>query len=139
MDGVPPDARTGLRRPPGRYGPAAGGSRRPAVVAAAVAAALLAVGWFAFVAFGPGNPGVHFMPVSYTVTDDSRVEVTFQLRKDPDRTAVCTVHALGGAFDEVGRLDVRIGPARAATTTVTAIVPTSERAQSGKVKACALQ
>jgi hypothetical protein len=100
---------------------------------------LAAVGWFGYVAFGPGNPGVHFADLGYAVVDDARVEVTFTVRKDPARTAVCTVRASNEGFAEVGLIDVRIGPSTSATSTMTAVVPTSERAVGANVKACALE
>jgi hypothetical protein len=132
------DGATGPRRPEGRYGPVRRSPDRRTFVGAAVAAVLLAVGWFAYVAFGPGDTGVHSLDIGYQVVDDTQVRVTFEVQKDPSATAVCTVRALNVGFAEVGRTDVRVGPAKDGAVTVTAVVPTSERAVSGNVKACAL-
>jgi hypothetical protein len=133
------DGAAGRRRPAGRYGPVRTGPRGPLAVAAVAGALLLAVSWFAYVAFGPGDRGVHVLDVGYRVTGDTTVEVTFEVQKDPGATAVCRVRALNRGFAEVGLTDVRIGPAADGATTLTAVVTTSERAVSGNVKACALQ
>ncbi len=133
---VPPGP--GPRRPAGRYGERRTVSR-PVAVGAAVAAVLAAVAWFAYIAFGPGNRGVHVVDVGYRVTGATSVSVTFEVQKDPDRTAICTVRAQNGRFAEVGLVDVRVGPARTGAVTVTTVVPTSERAVSGNVKACVLR
>jgi Domain of unknown function (DUF4307) len=135
---TPADVPPPWRRPAGRYGRQARGPGRSTVVAAGLVAGLL-VTWLGYVAFGPGNPGVHFADLSYVVLDDGHVQVTFTVRKDPERTAVCTVRARNASFADVGLVDAPIGRTRSATTTVTAVVPTSERAVGGNVKACALR
>jgi hypothetical protein len=133
------DGVTGPRRPAGRYGPDRPGPNRRLAAAAAVGAVLLAVGWFAYLAFGPGDRGVHVLDLGYRVTADTSIEVTFEVQKDPGATAVCRVRALNLGFAEVGLSDVRVGPADDGATTLTAVVPTTERAVSGNVKACVLQ
>lgn len=132
------DGAAGPRRPEGRYGPVRRPPGRRTLVGAAAAALLLAVGWFAYIAFGPGNTGVHYLDIGYEVVADTEVRVTFEVQKAPSATAVCTVRALNVGFAEVGRTDVRIPAAQDGAVTVTAVVPTSERAVSGNVKACAL-
>lgn len=133
------DGAGGPRRPEGRYGP----PRRPVdprtVVAAGTAVALLAVTWFGYVAFGPSRARVHTLDVGYRVVSDSGVRVTFEVQKARAATAVCTVRALNAGFAEVGLLDVRVGPSPGDAVTVTAEVPTTERAVSGNVKACTVQ
>ena len=130
-----PDA--GPRRPEGRYGPARPPLDRRVLVAAALAVVLAAVAWFAWVAFGPGRTQVHYLDLGSKVVDDTTTTVTFEVQKQPSATAVCTVRALNSGFAEVGLLDVRVGPSAQGAVTVTATVPTSERAVSGNVKACA--
>ena len=133
-----PDAAAGPRRPEGRYGPARRPVDRRVLLAAALTAALVAVAWFAWVAFGPGRTQVHYLDLGAQVVDDTTTTVTFEVQKAPSATAVCTVRALNSGFAEVGLVDVRVGPADEGAVTVTATVPTSERAVSGNVKACAL-
>jgi hypothetical protein len=127
------------RRPEGRYGPPRRQVGRRTAVAAGAAAVLGAVGWAAYVSFGPGDPGVAFLDLGAAVVADDRVEVRFEVQKDPDATAVCTVRAVNRGLTEVGRVDVTIGPADRRATTLTAVVPTTERATGGNVKACALR
>lgn len=141
-DATAPDAAGstsgGPRRPQGRYGPARPPADRRVLVAAAVAVVAAAVAWFAWVAFGPGRPQVHTLDIGYEVLDDTTTTVTFEVQKPASASAVCTVRALNSGFAEVGLTDVRVGPAQDGAVTVTARVPTSERAVSGNVKACAL-
>ena len=132
-----PDAAAGPRRPEGRYGPQRRPVDRRVLVGAALAVVLVAVAWFAWVAFGPGRTQVHFLDLGAKVVDDTTTTVTFEVQKRPGSTAVCTVRALNAGFAEVGLVDVRVGPAAKGAVTVTATVPTSERAVSGNVKACA--
>lgn len=126
------------RRPAGRYGPEPRRMSRRTATTLAAAVVAAAVGWAAWISFGPGNKGVSFVEVGYKLPSDTSVEVTFEVSKAPDRTAVCTVRALNNGFAEVGLVDVRVGPSAKRSTTVRAVVPTSERAVSGNVKACAL-
>lgn len=136
--GRPAQGPTGPRRPEGRYGPSRPPVDRRLLVAAAVAVVLAAVGWFAWVAFGPGRTQVHTLDIGYEVVDETTTKVTFEVQKPASAAAVCTVRALNSGFAEVGLTDVRVGPAADGAVTVTATVPTSERAVSGNVKACAL-
>lgn len=127
------------RRPEGRYGPVRRGPDRRTATLAAAAALALAVGWAAYISFGPGRDRVTFQDIGWSVPSQDRVEVRFEVQKDPAATAVCTVRALNRGFTEVGIADVTVGPAARRATTVTAVVPTTEQAVSGNVKACVVR
>lgn len=124
--------------PAGRYG---GTTRRGRVTMWALGGtmALLLVAWAAWVAVGVARQPVQWSDAIAAARPDGSVEVTFQVTIKPGRTAVCTVEALNVGFDRVGVVDVTVGPAITERITVRAIVPTSERAVSGDVKACVVR
>lgn len=131
---------TATSRPAGpadRYGRAAAGPRRLAVLLAGGLLVAVLFGWAVYVGVMVARQPVHWTDVSYSVIDDGHVRITFQVSLKPGHTAMCTVQALNQGFTTVGQLDVKVGPARTDQFTVTTTVPTSERAVNASVKACA--
>ena len=125
-----------------RYGRRPPWTRRRLV---AVAGAVLAVAlvWVTWVAIRVGSPEVGWQDIGYQVLSDGAAQVTFDVtfaaRVAPSRTAVCTLQAQNELHSEVGLLDVRVGPAGQRQLRVTRQLPTSERATTVVVKACALR
>jgi hypothetical protein len=123
--------------PPGRYGPEQGrGSRwaRALVIGGAVAIGLVVV---AFLAIGAWRDPVQWTDIGFSVHGAGSMDVTFEVTKDPEATAVCRVQGLSQSYAEVGVQDVEIGPG-ARTQRVTVTVPTAELAVSGTVDSCEL-
>jgi hypothetical protein len=123
--------------PPGRYGPEQGrGSRwaRALVVAGAVVVGLVVV---AFLAIGAWRDPVQWKDIGFSVHDAGSMDVTFEVTKDPEATAVCRVQGLSQSFAEVGVQEVEVGPGER-TQRVTVTVPTAELAVSGTVDTCDL-
>ena len=131
---APEPPATAPTRPADRYGDRP--SRRgPALVALAVAGALF-VAWVIWAGAGMAGGQVRWTDVGYRVVDDTTVQVTFSVSKDPGATAVCTIEALNERFAQVGLATDEVGPAdqRAVLRTVT--VRTAERAVTGVVESC---
>lgn len=141
---APPHARTEGPRvtatspaptpPAGRYGPERAASRRPLMVAVGLAV-LVGVAVVAFLAVGALRDPVQWKDVGFTVRDAGRVDVTFEVTKDPGSTATCRVQALSQSYGEVGVATVEVGPG-ARTQRVTTSVPTAELAVSATVAGC---
>lgn len=121
-------------RPAERYGDRVR-RRGPALVALGVVATVF-VGWVVWAGLGAANRDVRWSDVGYEVVDDTTVEVTFTVVKDPDATVVCTVEALNGRFAQVGLATVEVGPADRRGVQHTVTVRTAERAVTGVVEAC---
>jgi hypothetical protein len=123
------------RRPADRYGDRPPRSRRAVVVTLApLAAAFMA--WVVWAGLGAADRDVRWTDVGFRVVGDDRVEVTFDVVKDPDVSARCTVTALSAGYATVGIATVDVGPApdRAVRTSTT--VRTQERAVTGVVDEC---
>jgi hypothetical protein len=130
-------SQTAAPRPPaGRYGRAPGAHRR--TVMRVGIGALLAVGIAGAVWAGlkPGTETVTWSEVGYSVQGPDRVDVTFEVVKDPDVTARCTVQALSSSYTEVGVVTVTVGPADSPTVRQTVPVATQELAVTGVVDRC---
>ena len=105
------------------------------MVVAAALLVLAALAWGAWVAVSVAREPVRWADVGYQVHGDAEVTVSFDVTVRHGSGAVCTVQALNAQHAEVGRRDVRVsGPG---TVRVTSVLPTSERAVTGVVKACA--
>lgn len=127
----PADAR------PDRYGAAPRRlGRRGWFVLASITLAC-AIGWAAWVAWSGNNDRVGWTDVSFEIVDSGTTRMTFEVDRHPGREVVCTVRALNAGFAEVGRLDVVVLPSDVRTARGEATIPTSERAVTGTVKACA--
>ncbi|MEW2032594.1 DUF4307 domain-containing protein [Streptomyces roseifaciens] len=127
-------AREGL--PGGRYGRSADAraDRKLKIVGAVLGAGLLGV-----VAWS----GVHYITTtdvtgqllrSKPVSDDT-VEAVIEVRKDKDRTAVCTLRSLGANGAEVGRKDVTLDR-REEHFTETVVLRTTAHAAATDLEGC---
>ena len=125
-------------RPQDRYGAPRKRLPRRVQLSLAVGAIVLAVAFAAWLAYANQEP-VAWSDRAYTVVDDSTTTVTFEVTMDPGTTAVCTVRALNAGFGEVGLVDVVVGPSTQHTVRAVATIPTSEKAVTGTVKACAVK
>jgi hypothetical protein len=107
-----------------------------------VAIALLAVvglAWVVWAGLGAAQREVRWSEVGYDVVDDTTVEVTFTVVKDPSATAACRLEALNGRYAQVGLTTVEVGPAEQRAVSRTATVRTQERAVTGLVDSCTLR
>lgn len=125
-------------RPEGRYGPPTRRrSRRRTIVVATALAGLVALvlGWLVWVAVGRQSP-VTATDIGFVIPDDQHVQVTYEVVKKRELTAVCTLTALDAGKGTVGLATVRIGPATTEVTRHTDTVRTSAMAVTGFVKGC---
>ena len=122
-----------------RYGAAASPRRRRTRLAAGAVAALLALGWVVWAGLGQADADVRASDVGFRIVSDQRVDVTYDVGKDPGRTAVCTLQALDRGKGTVGVAQVETGPTRERVTRVTAPVRTSALAVTGVVRECVLR
>ncbi len=122
-----------------RYGgPVSPGRRRTRLAVGAVAA-LVALGWVVWAGLGQAGADVRTNDVGFAIVSDQQVDVTYDVGKDPGRTAVCTLQALDRGKGTVGVAEVETGPTRERVTRVTAPVRTSALAVTGIVRACVLR
>ncbi|QLE73687.1 DUF4307 domain-containing protein [Streptomyces rectiverticillatus] len=100
-------ARDGL--PDGRYGRSADArtDRKLKIIGAALGAGLLGVIAWSGVDYITRSDVTGQLLRSKPVSDDT-VEAVIEVRKDKDRTAVCTLRSLGADGAEVGRKDVTL-------------------------------
>ena len=130
-------SQTAAPRPPaGRYGPAPSTHRRTAGRVAIGALLVVATAVAVWVGLRPGTDTVRWNDVGYSVQGPDRVDVTFEVVKDPGATARCTVQALSAAYAEVGVVTVTVGPADARSVRQTVPVATQELAVTGIVERC---
>jgi hypothetical protein len=122
--------------PAGRYGPEPTAGRRRAVVLALATVGAVALGLVVWIGIGVLQDPVQFKDVGYSVQGPDRIDVTFDVIKDPAVTVECTVHALNTSFGEVGLVRVTLGPATAQIQRHTVTVPTQELAVTGIVESC---
>lgn len=122
--------------PADRYGPDTRSRDRLLGYGLAGFLVTLLVAWAAWTAADLARVPVRWSDAVVVPRDDGTVEVTFQVTKDPDVTAECTVEALNGDLAQVGLVEVTVAPAGTSTVTVQAVVPTTEDAAGGKVRAC---
>ncbi len=124
--------------PPGRYGRAPTPARRRLAVAAVALVAVLGLAWVAWAGIGQGRADVRWSDVGFAIQGDSSVQVTYDVGKDPERTAVCSLRALDRNKTAVGIAEVRIGPSTERVTRRTDTVRTSAQAVTGVVRECRL-
>lgn len=122
----------------GRYGRDTSPGRRRARTLAIVAGAAAGLSWVVWAGLGQASADVRFSEVGFRVMDDQRVEVTYDIGKDPTATAVCTVQALDRSKGTVGLVQVTIGPTTAKVTRNIATVRTSAPAVAAIVRDCEL-
>ncbi|HEY5516064.1 MAG TPA: DUF4307 domain-containing protein [Pengzhenrongella sp.] len=122
--------------PAGRYGPdPTTRARWPFLVALVIGGALV-VALIVWVGAGVLRDPVQWMDVGYSVKGPGRIDVTFDVIKDPAATAECTIHALSSGFAEVGVTQVTVGPAPDRIQRQTVTVATQELAVTGIVDTC---
>ena len=119
-----------------RYGlpPDTATRRRRRVLLAALA--VLAVAAFVVLAVISTDEPVRADEAALTVLDDSAVEVTFLVHREPGTEAECTVLALSSRFAQVGVARVPVPAAQERSTVVTARVATTEPAVGARVQEC---
>ena len=128
----------------GRYGRPMSRARRRLFAAVAAALLALGLGYAAWYALTTGNPAVTWQDIGYRNTRsgvDVTFEVTFSSGAGRSPAATCTVQALNQVRTVVGSRDVKVGPIAPSsprTVQITAALRTSEPANTGLVKTCAL-
>jgi len=125
--------------PAGRYGPSSSPSRRRGAIVAAGVAVAIGVAWALWAAFGSAAPSVSWSDVGFRVHDDSSVDVTYDVGKDPDATVVCRLEALDKHKGTVGLAQVTVGPSSDRVTRRTDTIRTSAEAVTGTVTGCTLR
>jgi len=136
---VPPSSNgpTVPRRPADRYGDRPALPRRTVVVALGLVAAVF-TSWVVWAGLGAADREVRWEDVGFQVVGADRVEVTFDVIKDPEATARCTVTALSSGYATVGLATVDVGPARERVVRTVTTVRTQQRAVTGIVDECEL-
>ncbi|KUG55738.1 hypothetical protein AVL62_05465 [Serinicoccus chungangensis] len=79
---------------------------------------------------------VHWVNTGFEVVSDGRVDVRFDLRRDPDREAVCTLEAQSAAHVVVGRIEVRVAASPESPSRHVESVATASPAITGYVDQC---
>jgi hypothetical protein len=130
-------AERAVQPPADRYGPGPRPARR--LVGYALLGLLAAAGlaWLLWAAYSYARPPVRATLQSYQVTSDRAVTVRFELVKDPEYAASCTVRARNRDGEEVGRREVTV-PVGVRKTVLTETLTTTERPITGEVKDCRL-
>ena len=126
------------RPPAGRYGPTRAAGRRPAWVVPAGVAALLAAVVLVWLGTSDLRDPVQWQDVGFSIAGPERIDVTFEVTKDPGATVRCAVKALSRSFTEVGVGSVELGPSADRVQRVTVTVATAELAVTGTVDTCAV-
>ncbi|NMR19839.1 DUF4307 domain-containing protein [Cellulomonas fimi] len=129
---------TSPRLPEGRYGPVPTARRGRLVRGAAVAAAAAVATLGVWIGTSVLQDPVQWESVGYKVEGPALVQVTFDVIKDPDATARCTVRALNQSFAEVGVREVTAGPSGSRVQRLTVPVATQELAVTGVAEGCRL-
>ena len=79
---------------------------------------------------------VHWVDTGHEVMSDSRVDVRFDLRRDPAREVVCRVEAQDFGHVVVGRAEVPVAPSESSPSRHIASVRTASPAITGYVDEC---
>lgn len=123
-------------RPPDRYGDIRSPRRRWLWVVVSCLVAAVGVAWVLWAGLRAAQREVRWSNVGYDVVDDTTVEVTFTVVKDPATTVACWVEALDSAFATVGLTTAEVGPSERRAVTTTVVVRTQQRAVTGVVDRC---
>jgi len=124
--------------PAGRYGPTRAAGRRPAWVVPAGVVAVLAAVVLVWLGTSDLRDPVQWQDVGFSIAGPERIDVTFEVTKDPGATVRCAVKALSRSFTEVGIGSVELGPSADRVQRVTVTVATAELAVTGTVDTCAV-
>lgn len=94
----------------------------------------------AFVAYRNfGTKPIEAEQVAFTILDDERVEVRFEVSRDqPERAAVCIIRARSKDGDEAGRREVLVPPGNSVVVETT-VVRASKPPVTGEVFGCSYQ
>jgi hypothetical protein len=103
------------------------------VVAVVVGAFLAVVG---VITWRLATPGVQSTLLRFVVVDDTRVDVTFEVRRDSVSTTTCVLRAQSESHADVGYATVTISPGREYVQ-ATYPLATSSRATTAEVLGCA--
>ncbi|HEX5331897.1 MAG TPA: DUF4307 domain-containing protein [Cellulomonas sp.] len=125
-----------IQPPAGRYGPDRSERRRPAWLVPAAVATLLAAVVIAWLGTSALRDPVQWQDVGFSIAGPERIDVTFEVTKDPAATVRCDVTALSRSFTEVGIGSVELGPSADRVQRVTVQVATAELAVTGTVDTC---
>ena len=123
-------------RPAGRYGSTVSPGRRRIARVGLIVLAVLGVALVVWLGLGAAGTPVRWTEVGFRVDGPTQVELTFDVTKDADATAVCQVQALSARHAEVGVQTVTVGPAGTRTQRVTMTIPTAEEAVTAIVSTC---
>jgi Domain of unknown function (DUF4307) len=122
---------------PDRYGATRRGPRRAVLrwlAAGALAVAVVVAGLL----WAASRPDAEATVTAIRFGAADHVDVTFEVRKPRDATAVCVVRARDASGAQTGYEQVRVGPARGSVVTVTHRLATKARAVTGEVPGCSL-
>lgn len=122
-----------------RYGRTRSPRRRRLSLIAGVLAAALALAWLVWAGLGGNGASVTSTDVGFRIVGDSAVDFTFDVAKDPARTASCTLQALDRTNGTVGLVTVTVGPSREQVTRTTRTIRTSAAAVNAVVRSCTLR
>jgi hypothetical protein len=92
--------------------------------------------WVVWAGLAQADRDVRWDDVGFSISGSSAVDVTFDVIKDPDTTAVCRLEALNRQFAVVGVVDVEVGPSPDRVVRLTETVQTQEQAVTGVVRTC---
>ena len=120
----------------GRYGPPRTARARRATVAVAVIGGAIVLALAVWIGAAVLRDPVQWNDVGFSVKGPDRVDVTFDVVKDPAASARCTLHALNASFAEVGVLTVTVGAEAARVSRHTVTLSTQELAVTGIVRSC---
>ena len=123
----------------GRYGTPASPRRRRAFTALAAVAAFGALTWVVWAGLGQARADVRSSDVGFRILDNQSVEVTYDVGKDPNSTAICTLQAFDRDKGTVGLAQVTVGPREQRVTRNVATVRTSAQALTAVVRDCVLR
>lgn len=79
---------------------------------------------------------VSYVDTGHDIVSAELVEIRFDLRRDPARTAVCQLEAQDIRHNVVGRTRVEVGPAESSPSRHVAAVRTASMAVTGYVDSC---
>jgi hypothetical protein len=108
------------------------------VVVALVVTAVVALTWILWVVISSRSP-VTWTDVGFQIKGDQQVDVTYDVHKDKDATAVCTLRAMDQGKGTVGSTNVVVGPSSSDAVRRTDTVRTSALAVTGFVHECVVQ
>jgi hypothetical protein len=124
-----------LKRPAGRYDERQPLPRPVLVFLSAVGAlTLIGLSYLAYDHYSSNR--TTFGVLGFTVLDDHRVELTFEVNKPLSATVLCSLVAFDRDHRSVGKTDVTVGPADHDPAQVTQRFVTTARATSVDVTSC---